>query len=137
MATKQAENEKSVAISAVADDPWLDRAIRLTAVLLAATAVAMAGFWYFQSYVHTTVSVVDRDTAEVESQIRAQPSRPELRVAAANLYFEKGRLDAALVPAQQEQAAEAIRIHGQHLLGLDEGGVETSFLEIEVRRGHP
>lgn len=116
MAIKQEENERPAPVAGRADR-WLDRAIRITAILLAAAAVAVAGLWYFQRYVHPTVSVVDRDTAEIELQIRDQPNDPELRVAAANLYIEKGRLDAALDQAEQVLAVAPDHLGGLLLLG--------------------
>jgi tetratricopeptide (TPR) repeat protein len=87
-------------------------AIRAVAALLAVALVGL-GAYYYQRYSHTTLSVVDRDTRIVESQIRQRPDDLELRVAAANLYVAKGQYDEAI-----SQAEEVLKMSPDHLGAL-------------------
>lgn len=82
-------------------DVWLSRAVKAVAILLALSLLGTAGYWYLQRYTHESISVVDRDAQSIEAEIRQRPDDPQLRVAAANLYIEKGRLDDAISQADQ------------------------------------
>ena len=80
-------------------------AIRATAAALGLALVCLGVFFYTR-YAHASVSVVDRDTQAIESEIRQHPDDPGLRVAAANLYVAKGRSDLAVVQAEQVLKAD-------------------------------
>lgn len=107
-------------------DLWLAWAIRVTAGLLALAAVSLGLYWYGERYTHPNTPAVDRDTEIVENQIRQQPNDPRLRVAAANLYLEKGRYDDAA--AQAEQVLQASPGNLAALLALG---------QIYERKGQP
>jgi tetratricopeptide (TPR) repeat protein len=130
--------------AAHAADRWLDRAIRVTAVLLLLAVASLALYWIGGRYAHATVSVVDRDTQIVEGQIRDNPGDAALRVAAANLYLEKGRYDDAI--AQAEQALLASDGNLGALVALGQAYVRKGRLDqaatyfqraIETNRGNP
>ena len=99
-------------------DRWLSRATRLTAVLLVAAVAIVAAYWVAQRYVHPTLSVLDRDSRAIEEQIRRDPGSPQLRVAAANLYVEKGSYDAAIAQAEQVLESDADHLGALAALGL-------------------
>ena len=111
-------------------DRLLSRAIRVTAVLLAFSVVSLAVYWYGQRYTHATVSMVDRDTEIVEGQIRQQPNDPQLRVAVANLYVEKGLYDDAI--AQAEQVLQISPDDLSAILALAQAHTKEGKLELAV-----
>lgn len=125
-------------------DRWLSRALRFAAALLAVAVASLGLYWYGQRYTHPTVSVVDRDTQVVESQIRQQPNDPQLRVAIANLYLEKGRYEEAI--AQAEQLLQANPEQLGALLALAQAEAKSGKLEaaagllnraLELNRDNP
>lgn len=99
-------------------DRLLSLAIRITALLLVLAVVGVGIYWYQIHYVHSSVSVEDRDALILEDQIRQQPNDTELRVALANLYLEKGHLDDAI--SQAEQVLRISRDNQGALLALGE-----------------
>ena len=84
----------------------LRRAIWVVGAALLLSLLGLPALYLTQRYVHSSVSVVDRDLQAVESQIRANPDDPELRVAAANLYTASGRNGDAAAQARQVLAAQ-------------------------------
>lgn len=108
-------------------DRWLDRAIRVSFMLLLLAAGSLGLYWYSQRYVHATVSVLDRDSEIVESQIRNDPGDPGLRMAAASLYVEKGRYDDAI--AQAEQVLQGNQDHMGALMVLGQSYARKGWLD--------
>jgi len=97
-------------------DRWLLRAILTTSVLLLLLLAAFGGYYYVSSGSRAGDTSLGGQLAPLEKQVRERPNDAELRVALANLYVEKGRLDDAI--GQAKAALQLRKDHGGALLVL-------------------
>ncbi len=100
---------------------WATRAV---AALLLLSLAALGAYYLQRSSIPPHLSVIDRDIEALERDIRQRPDDPELRVAAANLYTEKGRLDDAI-----SQAGQVLKINPRHF------GTILALADAHGRRG--
>jgi tetratricopeptide (TPR) repeat protein len=92
------------------------RAIKILSVLAVLVVVGFVGYWVWFNYLQPAPSVVERSIQHIEDRIREDPSNPELRVAAADIYLANGMHRDAVT--QYEEAIKVAEGHQGALLGL-------------------
>jgi tetratricopeptide (TPR) repeat protein len=84
------------------DTRRLTRAVWAAFLLLLGAALAFAGYYYWDRYVHIgDQSPLEKGIAELEAQVRASPTETGPRLALAELYLSNQRYDDALEQAEQ------------------------------------
>ncbi len=91
------------------DQRWIDRAIWAVAILLVVAAIGFGAYYIQDRYLHADESLVERRSSHMEELVQQNPSDPDLRVAVAQWYLEKGLVDQAV-----EQGEEALRLQADH-----------------------
>jgi tetratricopeptide (TPR) repeat protein len=83
----------------------VNRAIVITAVLLAITSVTFGIVYYLDRYVHPGVeSPVEQGVSSLEEMVRENPDDPDTRVMLAQSYYANG-----MFPEAKEQAAQVLK----------------------------
>ncbi|MCI0519683.1 MAG: tetratricopeptide repeat protein [Chloroflexi bacterium] len=86
----------------VNDTRRLTRAVWAAFLLLLGAALAFAGYYYWDRYVHVgDQSPLEKGIQELEAQVRANPTEPEPRLALAEFYLANQRYGDALEQAEQ------------------------------------
>ena len=84
----------------------LQRLVVVAGLIVAASAVFFASYYYWDRYVHLgDASPADRDIAQLEQAIREDPDDPDRRVVLAEYYLNQALYAQALAQVEQVLAA--------------------------------
>ena len=94
-------------------DQKLDRIIRRLALVLVVGTVAFLGYYFLDRHPAAGPTLVDRQIAQAEEAVRAQPENVDERMALAGLYVNAKRYDEA-----QKQYAEVLTVKPDSTLAM-------------------
>ncbi|RJQ32132.1 MAG: tetratricopeptide repeat protein [Actinobacteria bacterium] len=97
-------------------DEQLDKAIKITVILIIGSVISFAGYYLYSHYFGATPTVVEKAILETEKTVRANPNSHTLRVRLADLYFSKKRYGDAI--EQYKIALDLKKKYGPALVGL-------------------
>ncbi len=86
-----------------------NRDLWILSALVVLSIVAFAVYYYYDRYVHENENLLDQQAQRVEEMVRQNPQNPNVRVAVAAFYSDKGLTNLAI-----EQAQEALKLEPNH-----------------------
>ncbi len=119
-----------------ADTAGLQRAVKITAIVLLALLVGFAAYYYIDRYVSPgDASPLEMSVEELEDAIRSDPNNPDTRLALAEVYLAQARYADALGQAGQVLEAYPDNERALLLLGIAHeasGQPEASIAVLET-----